>query len=38
MNKKSIIINFGSGNILSVKRAIEYLGFEAEISFEKEKY
>jgi glutamine amidotransferase len=37
MNKKSIIINFGSGNILSVKRAIEYLGFEAEISFEKEK-
>jgi glutamine amidotransferase len=37
MSKKSVIINFGSGNILSVKRAIEYLGFEAEISSEKEK-
>ena len=37
MSKKSVIINFGSGNTLSVKRAIEYLGFEAEISSEKQK-
>lgn len=37
MSKKTVIINFGSGNTLSVKRAIEYLGFEAEISSEKEK-
>lgn len=33
--KKALIIDYQSGNILSVKRAIEYLGYEAKISSDK---
>jgi imidazole glycerol-phosphate synthase subunit HisH len=37
MKKKTIIIDYNSGNLLSVKRAVEYLGFDAEISSDQKK-
>ena len=37
MKKKTIIIDYKSGNLLSVKRAVEYLGYDAEISSDQKK-
>ena len=37
MKKKTVIIDYKSGNLLSVKRAVEYLGFDAEISSDQKK-
>ena len=37
MRKKTIIIDYKSGNLLSVKRAVEYWGYNAEISSDKKK-
>jgi glutamine amidotransferase len=37
MKKKAIIIDYKSGNLLSVKRAVEYLGHNAEISSDQKK-
>ena len=33
--KKITIIDYGCGNILNLARAIKFLGFEAEITNEK---
>ena len=35
MKKKALIVDYKSGNVLSVKRAIEHLGYEAKISSDK---
>ena len=35
--KKITIINYGCGNILNLARSVEFLGYEAEITNDKEK-
>ena len=37
MKKKTIIVDYKSGNLLSVKRAVEYLGYNAEITSDQKK-
>ena len=37
MKKKTIIVDYKSGNLLSVRRAVEYLGYNAEITSDQKK-
>lgn len=37
LSPKTLIIDYGVGNLLSVKRAFEYCGSEVEISSDPEK-
>ena len=37
LNKKVTIIDYGCGNILNLVRAINFIGYEAEVTHDKNK-